>query len=86
MPIIRKSELTRHLAHLDQRFEKLKKEVMGTEPSSDIYHVYHNDPSAYKKEFTHVDELEVKLAIDDFTAILKELKQIKKLQAKRLAR
>ncbi|CAH8206662.1 hypothetical protein [Vibrio aestuarianus] len=81
MPIIRKSSLANHLAHLEQRFDKLKKELTGVEPNPNIYNVYHNDPIVYKEEFTEVNELEVKLAIEDFNAILKELRQIKKLQA-----
>ncbi|MDK1287743.1 hypothetical protein [Pseudoalteromonas umbrosa] len=81
MPIVRKNHLQSYVEQLDERFRVLKLQVMGVTPNPNVYHQYHNDPFQYEEEFTEVNELKVKLAISDFEGILRELKQIKKLQA-----
>lgn len=86
MAIVKKSELQRHLDELERRFQELKKAVIGVEPNENIFVEYCNDPEYYKKHFTEVDVTSVNYALHDFRGVLKQLENIKKLQAPRRSR
>lgn len=84
MAIIKKSDLQRHIAELETRYEKLRLTVAGNSPNPNIYDQYSNDPEQYRNEFTEVDLTDVEYALSDFRSVLKVMESIKKLDAPRL--
>ena len=84
MPIIRKQELHRHIAELEERYTKLKKAIEGSEPNPNIYEQYHNNSDQYKNEFTEVSIHDVHYAVDDFKNVLKILRNVNSMKAQKL--
>ena len=81
MPIIRKSDLQRHIREFDERYKSLKKAIEGSEPNPNIYNQYHDNPEQYKNEFTEVSVHDVQYAVDDFKTVLKVLRNVNTLKA-----
>ena len=86
MTTVRKSSVLPYLKELDERYQKLKKELTGNEPNTNVYDQYHNNVDQFKEEFCEFDKFKVALAVEDFQTILKQLKSIEKLKAPRLRR
>ena len=82
MPIVHRTSLNAYVAQLEKRYKSLIEELKGNEPNPNIYHLYHDNPEQYEKEFREVNELDVKLAAHDFEGIIKELKNLKSIKAK----
>jgi len=82
MPVIKNAELNRYKVALESRYNNLAAQIKGKPPNENIYQQYEDDPLIYAKEYREIDDLEIKLVINDFEGILKELKKIKSLCVK----
>jgi len=86
MPIVKKSDLKRHIMELEARYEKLRKAVNGTEPNPNIYNQYHNNPDQYKDEFIEISLDDVHYAVNDFNHVLKKLNNINSMKALKISK
>ena len=83
MSIVKKSALQQYVTALEKRYEELILLVKGEAPNPNIYNLYHNNPEQYKDEFREINELEIKLAANNFDGILKELRKLNSIKAPR---
>lgn len=83
MAIIRKQDLTRHIAKLEERYAKLRDALLGSVPNDNVYEQYCNNAEQFRQEFTEIDILDLDYALKDFESATKILREVKKLQAPR---
>lgn len=69
MSVHNKFKIKKHVDILNERYTKLVKILEGRETGSDL--------EPFPKDSIILDDLEVRLAVDDFNNILKEIKKMK---------
>lgn len=84
MPIVRKSNASRHMQRLEERIDKLKEVLKGSSPNSNLWNFYSLNESDFARDFTEIDPSELSIALGDIENAIKELKKAKTLKADRL--
>ena len=84
MPIVQKSVANMHLKRLDERVLELKSVLQGNEPNDGLWNFYSLNESDYSRDFTEISATDLSYALSDLEAVIKELKKVRTLKAKRL--
>jgi tetratricopeptide (TPR) repeat protein len=84
VPIVRKSNASRHMQRLEERIDKLKEVLKGSSPNSNLWNFYSLNESDFARDFTEIDPSELSIALGDIENAIKELKKAKTLKADRL--
>jgi len=84
MPIVRKSKTDHHLEQLEERIEKLKLVMHGSEPNPNLWNLYALNENDYKRDFSEIDQSDLSIALGDVENAIKELKKAKTIKAEKL--
>ena len=84
MPIVRQENLQLLKGEFDERCERLRHELIGVPPNSNVWDQFAYNPEDFKRDYVQLDEQRLLIAIDDLQTCLKKLKKIRGLGAARL--
>ncbi|WP_320040758.1 hypothetical protein [uncultured Desulfobacter sp.] len=71
-----KSEIDKYKKFLEERYQNLMKELEGINPVIPREN-WHGTLEQYQSSFSYIDPIKLRLAADDFSNALKEVKKLK---------
>jgi hypothetical protein len=85
MAVFRKFDLKKHQDEFDQRSAKLRELIAGSQPHRNVYDQFSQSPDDFIRDFVDIDLAKLDYALDDFKTSLKQISNLKRLMAHRLA-
>ena len=86
MPIVKRSDVDRHLKELRKRVAELEKCLVGEEPNTNLSDHYALNPDDFKRDFVTIDKEGLEYALDDLATVIKVIKRLPKQKAPKLHR